>query len=123
MGLIELIQRDIKAITSNGSDFGVSMTFVSPLSVTATINGLHSKHTLSQDTEGNRANINNAHVSFSESSLTALGYPTRNNRDEFDMIGHMVTVADSTGEDITYKISENYPDETVGLMVCILKLT
>lgn len=120
MNLTDAIQRDIKLITSNDKEFGRSMTFVAPNGTTATIVGLHSKHTLSQDTEGNRINHKNSHVSFSEDLLTALSYPTRNAAGEFTMIGHKVTVIDSTGLSPTYRIMENYPDETVGLMVCIL---
>lgn len=121
MSLIDQIKQDIKDITSNSNDFGAQLVFVAPTLETATIFGLHSKHTMSQDTEGNRINSKNAHISFSEELLTELNYPTRNAAGEFTLIGHKVTVMDSTGLSPTYKISENYPDETIGLMVCILK--
>lgn len=119
MGLIEQVKADAKQIMENTGDFGVVMTFVAPDNSTATVAGMHTKHRISLSPEGIPINARNAHVSVSEESLTALGYPVRVG-DEVEMTGHKVTVKDSTGEDKTYVIREWFPDETIGLIVCIL---
>ena len=119
MGLIDQAKSDIKDITSNLNDFGVSMTFMAPTNETATINGLHSKHHLNIDTDGNMINSKNAHISFSESLLTAKGYPVRKNG-EVNLKDHKVAVKDSTGNNITYIINQWFPDETIGLIMCTL---
>jgi hypothetical protein len=119
MSLLDQARADIEQITSNADDFGVSITFLAPDNVTTiTINGLHTKHHLGVDTDGNRANVKNAHISFAESLM--IGYPIRNAAGEVNLAGHKVTVKDSTGVDLQYIIREWYPDETVGLIVCIL---
>ncbi len=120
MGLIDQIRADIKSITSNSVDFGVPMVLTAPTLQTITINGLHSKHHLGIDSEGNRVNAKNAHVSFSEKALADLSYPVRNIHGEINLKGHKVNVADSSGVVKFYKIKEWYPSETTGLIVCIL---
>ena len=120
MGLIDQAKSDIEDITSNTDGFGVALFFEGPCGEFAEITGLHTKHHLGVDTEGNSVNSKNAHVSFSEKFLTDLNYPVRNLDGEVSMVGHKVRVKDSTGLDKTYVIEENYPDETIGLIVCIL---
>jgi hypothetical protein len=120
MSLLDQIRLDIEQITANNQEFAVSATFTSPDGETATINVIHSKHHLGIDTDGNRVNSKNAHISFAENNLTAEGYTVRNAADEVSMINHRVTVADSTGIQKEYVIKEAYPDEMVGLIVCIL---
>ena len=120
MGLIAQIQQDIKQITSNADEFGVTLSFVSPDGDEATITGLATKHHFSIDTEGRPVNAKNAHCSFSEELLTEVGYPVRNSRDEVSLKGHKVSWMDSTGKQCEYVIEEWYPDETIGLIVCIL---
>jgi len=121
MGLIAQAKADWQAITSNTSEWGVTMTLTAPTGETATINGLHTKHHLGIDMEtGRPVNTKNAHVSFSEKLLTDAGYPVRNAQGEVSLKGHKVTVADSTGANMTYVIKEWFPDETIGVIVCIL---
>ena len=120
MGLREQAKADIAAITSNLDEWGWVLKFDDKNGNLATINGLHTKHHLGVDTDGNRVNSKNTHCSFSEQFLTVRGYPVRNEKKEVAMIGHLVTAVDSAGIEWTYVITENYPDEKVGLIVCIL---
>lgn len=120
MGLIAQAKADWQAITSNTDEWGVSMTLLAPTSETATIKGLHTKHHLGIDTEGRPVNTKNAHVSFSEKLLTDAGYPVRNAAGEVYLKDHRVTVKDSTGNDAIYVIRQWFPDETIGVIVCIL---
>ncbi len=119
MGLIDQAKSDIKDITSNPDEFGVSITFTAPTNETATINGLHSKHHMSVNTEGIMINSKNAHISFSEELLTAKNYPVRTDG-EVKLNNHKVSVKDSTGISKNYVIREGFPDETIGLITCIL---
>lgn len=116
MGLLSDIQQDIQDITSNADEFGVEMT-ISNGTDSITVVGLHAKRHLMDDTDGNNISTRKSYVSFSESLMT--GYPVRINN-VVSMIGHTVTVPDSTGTRYTYVINQSYPDETVGLIVCIL---
>lgn len=124
MGLLEQARKDIAKITGNKTTgWGASLTFTPRANkggAEVTITGLHSKHHLGEDTDGNRVNSKNAHVSFSDSFLVAAGYPIRNLKGEMDMVGDKVKATDSTGQEWAYIIRETYPDETVGLTCCIL---
>lgn len=120
MSLLDQIKKDVQTITGNAGDFAVSIQLTAPTLEEATVNGLHTKHHLGVDTEGNMVNSRNAHISIAEALLTAAKYPARNAQGEVSMHDHLVRVADSTGVTKSYKVKEAYPDETVGLIVMIL---
>ena len=121
MNLIDRARYDTQRITSNlNNGFGVSMTLIAPGGATATVIGLHTKHWLSVDTEGNQVDSKNAHASFAEKFLKEVNYPLRNGQGEVDLSKHKLKVKDSTGVEWTYVIERSFPDETVGLIVCIL---
>ena len=120
MGAIQQMMDEALAITTSLDGWAVEMTFTAPDLTTAAITGLHTKHHMGFDTDGNRVSAKNAHVSFSEKVLTDLAYPVRNAKGEVTLIGHLVAVKDSTGFVKNYIIRETYPDETIGLIVCIL---
>lgn len=125
MSLTQQSIDDLKQITSNGDDFGVSITLKSPDGFNATFNGFHTKHHLGIDNEGNDVNSKKASVAFSEGNLPT-GYSIR-----VSTVGHMafgevnlknykVDVADSTGVVKNYKAQQWFPDEKLGLIVLIL---
>ena len=121
MSLTEKAIADAQQITSNGNDFGVSCVFVSPLNVTATVNVLHTKHNTGYDSEtGERIQSKIASIAVSEPLLNSVGYVTRDNAGECTLKNHRVSITDSTGIVKEYKVSENYPDEKIGLIVLIL---
>lgn len=122
MGLISQAIDDIKEITSDLDEWGVVITLTAPDLSTAKLNGLHTKHHLAVDQDGKQVNSRSAHVSFSESNLLAsnVDYPLRNSKNEVVLKGHKVSVSDSTGLLRTYIVREWFPDETIGLIVCIL---
>ncbi len=122
MGLRDRAKSDIENITSNSSTgFGIEMTFTSPDNKTATITGIHSKHHLGIDTDGNAVNSEKAHVSFSEKFLIDALYPVRNAAGEVDLVNHRVSVKDSTGIVKEYVMQSIFPNETVGLITCIIQ--
>jgi hypothetical protein len=123
MGLFEQAQKDAAFITSNSaSGFGIQLFLQEPSGQTATINGIHTKHHLGIDTEGNMVNSKKAHVCFSEQVLLLANplYPVRNSKGEVSMAKHKVTVKDSTGSDKQYVALQWFPDEAIGVITCIL---
>lgn len=105
---------DIDRITQAG--FGVDLVFTAPDFTVANVRGLASRHHLSIDPEtGQPVNSNNIHVSVSERLLAAASYPYLDSEGEIYMVNHKVAF-----EGKTYLINENFPDETLGLIVCIL---
>jgi hypothetical protein len=120
MGIIEQAQKDIERITSDLNGFGIAMTIISPSGITADIVGIHAKHHLGIDTEGNAVNFKKAHIAISEKLLVDQGYPVRRNG-QVDLRDHIVKVKDSTGTLCVYAIQTWFPDETVGLIVCHLE--
>ena len=98
------------------------MVFTAPTGETATVYGVHTKHNTSIDQDGMRVNSPNVHVSVSERLLIEQYYPVRNDKNEVVMATdrHKVTVADSNGLEITYKVLECWPDQTLGVLVMLL---
>jgi len=120
MGLREQAKADIENITSNTNEFAISMTWTSPDAETCTVSGLHTRHHLGVDTDGNAVNSRKAHVSVAEQHFIDAGYTIRNANGEVDLDGHKVVVNDSNGVARTYEIQEWFPNETVSLITCIL---
>jgi len=120
MNLIDQAKADIEQITSNLNEFAVEIIFTSPTEQTATISGLHTKIHLGVDTDGLAVNSKKAHISFSEKFLTDASYPVRNSSGEVNLRNHRVSVKDSTGNLKNYTVKEIFPDETIGLITCML---
>lgn len=120
MSILDLAKADIEHITGSADDAGVELTFTAPApgNESIVINGIHSKHHMAYDNDGKPVNSRNAHVSFAESLM--VGYPVRDGSGEVNLKDHRVSVKDSTGVAKTYVIREWFPDETVGLITCIL---
>lgn len=119
MGLWETAKNDIANITTNTDEWGKSATFTAPDSTTATVNVLPTKHWTGWSEDGARVSSKYGSIAVSESILEAAGYPVRID-DEVNLENHRVSVEDSTDTVKNYTILEWYPDEAVGLIVCIL---
>ena len=118
MGLMEQAQIDTNFITTNLNDFSTEFTITSPTAVILNAKGLFIKHHLGVDSDGNMVNSKKATITFAERSMGS--YPLRNLKGQVDLRGHKISVADSTGIVSNYMIREWFPDETIGLIVCIL---
>lgn len=123
MSILDLARKDWQSITSDLAGFGVSLDLEAPNAETVTVVGLATKHHIGIDTDGNLVNTKNAHCSFSEALLLENNpsYPLRGTDGEVALQGHKLTYADSTGGNKVYVIREWFPDETVGMVVCILE--
>lgn len=111
----------VKRIRTDPNGFTKSIQFIAADGITtATINGMSSVIHLGVDNQGEFVNSRKAHISITESSLTDLGYTTRDQNNALILKGNRVNVMDSTGTSEKYVIREIYPDEALGLLVCIL---
>ena len=121
MGMIETAQAAVKRIRMDPNGFTKSMQFTAADGITmATIRGMSAVIHLGVDNQGEFVNTRKAHISFSESSLSDTGFPVRDQNGTLIIKGNRVDVIDSTGEIEQYVIREIYPDEAVGLLVCML---
>ncbi len=121
MGILDLVKSDWKSITTNTNDFGVDITLTTPTdSQSIEIVGLATRHHLGINSEGLLVNSRNVHVSFSEQQLIDESYPYLDANNEVNIKKHKVTFNDSRGDSRTYIIKEFFPDETIGVIVCIL---
>ena len=120
MSLLDTARMDAKNIVQG--EFSSPCTITNPQrSVSVSLSALATKHhiIINPDT-GQPVNAKNAHICLSETKLNELGYITRVNG-EVSLVGHFINVSDSTGIVKKYKISETWPNETLGLIVCILQ--
>ena len=110
-----------KFVTKGGFQEEIKLVSLSPNPVTINTIGLASKHWINFDTDGIPVNSKNAHICLNEQELSENNYPYRNSEQEVDLFNHRVSVKDSTGILKEYVIKEWYPNETLGLLICILK--
>lgn len=121
MDLLAAIRTDMQTITQG--EFSVLINVTPPEStVSISVRGLASKfHFQINPDTGLPANSKKAYCSMSETILENAGITVRNSNGEVCLLGYKVEWVDCTGESKTYKIVENFPDETLGLIVCMLK--
>jgi len=116
---LERAKYDWLRFSTNGG-FQVALTLTpvsgSPLQCV----GLATKHHNSIGSDGLPVNSKNAHISLIESYLIGLGYVVRDSNGEVNLRNHRVSFADSSGVVKNYIIKETLPDETVGVITCIL---
>lgn len=118
--LLALARKDAKNhITKGGFEENITLQ-TADSSVSIDITGFATKHFINYDSDGLPINTKNVHICINEDDLVALSYPVRNSKNEVVLLNHKVTFKDSTGQDRNYQINENYPDESLGLIVCIL---
>lgn len=120
MSLLDTAREDLAIFTGDLNDFGIEITFITPDDVkTVIVVGYATKHHTKFDEDGVRVSSKVASVSVMEKFLTDLGYPVRQNS-EVNMVDHKVSFADSTGNVRNYKITEMFPDESLGLITFML---
>lgn len=116
---IEDARRDIQEISQG--EFGVDIKITNLANFSVNLKGLISLHHLGIDPEnGQQVNTKNVHCSLSEVKLNSLGYVTRNANNEVNLKAHKVEFKNALGILGKYRINETYPNETTGLIVCIL---
>lgn len=121
MSLIAQAKADIEQITTNTDEWSVPMELINRAGETLNIKGIHTKIHLAIDTEGNPVDSKQAHVAFSEKTVTDLGWSIRNADNEVDLRGYRVNVKDSSGVVKNYIMLRWFADETIGLITCMLE--
>lgn len=119
--MLERARKDMVNIINN-SGFGIDCEIIPPIGDSISINALFTSHNNSVSTDGISVNAKNIHISIAESDLIANGYTVRNINGEVDLRNHRISCKDSTGDIKNFIITETMPDETLGLIVCILGL-
>ncbi len=118
--ILKAAKRDAKKFVLKGG-FQVGITITNPTSgLIIQTTGLATKHHISFDTDGNAINAKNVHICIDESDLIKKGYIVRNSNKEITLLNHIVSYADSSEEEKKYIVLQNYPDEVLGLIVCVL---
>lgn len=118
-GLLQAAKADAKKHVMEGG-FEETITLSTPDGASSIeTTGFATKHHINFDTDGTAINAKNAHICVDENSLSLAGYPVRID-EEVNLLNHRVIFADSSGINKKYIIKENFPDETLGLIVCIL---
>ena len=118
--LLNKARRDSKKyVTKGGFQENIILETINGL-VRIETTGFVSKHWINYDTDGSAVNSKNAHICLDEEQLVLLNYPVRNSQNEVHLYNHRVFTNDSSGVEKSYVIKEWFPDETLGLIVCIL---
>ena len=122
MSLTERSRLDMQRITSKATDFAVPATFTDLASEVAVVNVLHTKHNTAYDPEGVTTNVRIASIAVSNQKVLEANanYDYLNAENNVTYLDHSVSVPDAGGVTRNYIVSENYPDETLGLTVLIL---
>jgi len=121
MSLIEKIQRDARRFVSNGNNFAVPITF-SNGTLSVTVNGTVKRHHTHYNDMGVAVSSSEASCTVHEKDLIAAGYIIRDGNGRVSMANNYASWQDSNGTLIRYKITQWFPDDLLGLIVCILSL-
>ena len=123
MNLYEQANKDIQNITTNQNEWGVTIILTEPKGQTVTVTGIHCKHHLGVDTDGNLISSKTAHVTISENAILQANpyFPVRDLSSEVDFKNYQVVVKDSTEVLKKYMMQKWMPDETIGLITCVLE--
>lgn len=120
MGLLEDIQEDVRDILSDEEDFALPVTFTSNTNPTVIVvcGALAFRHSLVVDSNtGLLVNGKNARITVSELSLSQLNYPVRNDANAVAMKDHIVSWTDASKQTRTYIVTQQFPDESTGLIL------
>ena len=110
-----------KIATSGG--FTVTATLSTPDNLTTLpVTGLGTGTWMVFEDLRNGKPVNSASNSFNipEAQLIAANYPYKNSRQKISMVGHKVIVTDNAGMAGTFEITEQHPNATLGMIICIL---
>lgn len=120
-GLILQLARQMskRIVTSLGFEEDIKLSNIDE-SLTIEIKGFATKHHINYDGDGNPINSQNAHLCITEDDLIKLSFPYRNQNGKIGLKQCKVLVKDSSGIEKKYIVIENFPNETLGLIVLIL---
>lgn len=120
MSLLEHARLLWKRTTTDTGDFAMEAVFTSPANQTAGVKVWHTRHQMAIDELGHAINANQAHVTVSEQTLLDADYTTRNVDGKIELTGHRVTITYPTGEERTYQVQNQFPNETIKTITLLL---
>ena len=120
--ILDFARRDMQNITMNSnSGFAIEVIFKhKTTNQEITVKGIHGKHHLSIDTDGNAVNGRKAHVNVAEIQFIDAEYQIRNSKGIVQAKDHIIKCKDANGVLCTYTIDQYFPDETLGNILFIL---
>lgn len=121
MGLLETARQDMGDIIGSENDFSIPMVLIKPDKTEINIIGLHTRHHLGVNTDGQTVESRTSHAAFMETQVTGQGESIRNGQGDVDLDKWTLKAPDSTGTEHTYAFQKRFPDETFGLITCILE--
>lgn len=122
MGLLDRAKADYRKHVTSNTGAGVTITVTNPEgTITVEVVSVAMSRHLSVDLEGSPEGSKNTHICMIEATLNEQGYVTRDSNAIVDMFNHKVSFADSTGVVKHHIIGQTFPDETLGLILCLLK--
>lgn len=120
MSLAERVILDTQRITSNSNEFATPATFISPGGQTIEVLGIKKIHHTALDDMGSVINAKQAAISVAETQFTDQGHSIRNSKGVVSILDYKVYLTASNGDVQSYKVQSTYPDETFGVITCIL---
>jgi hypothetical protein len=144
MNLIDLVNKIVQSTLENNSPTGWGTIIIISLkdgSQPYSFSGLAIKHFTKTNNFGEIINTKQAHINFSENSLYVYlldefenniidefgnniildsSFLVRNNEGEIALLECRVAWKDSSGRMLNYSIEQQFPDETIGMITCIL---
>lgn len=119
--LLDKIKKDAAKIITDKKGFAVPIKITTPdKTTTVEFSGLFTEHYSGVGDDGRRVSSQNAHLSFPEKALTDQGYVTRNSKGDVDLKQHVFEVTIDSETIKTYWAASYHPDNTLGLILCIL---
>lgn len=119
MGIFDLAKEDSKRFTKQ-----VPLTFyriVEEEEVSVDVEGMFTNHHLGIDPDTRTlVNSKNIQCTVHEANLIDAGFMTRNASGFIKLLDCFVKATRSDGVLKEYKVTETYPDETLGIIVCTL---
>lgn len=112
----------IKEVTTDyTAGFGTAVTFTTPDGLTTVICGaIAIRHSIAINEYNAPVKGTTARVTVSESALKELGYPTRDVNNRISLLTNKVSWVDVDGNTNNFIITELFPGNTNGIIVCTL---
>ena len=136
MNAFNRIQGAVQNYLNSPFGFSVATTFTTPAittspnyvtpAVSVTVNAMPIKHAfeiVGINSAGLFTRSTTIRVTVVEAILIAAGFPTRNATKESKLKDCLVSFTDTNGNPVSGTITEVRPDDSVGLLVCQVRVT
>lgn len=116
MSLLEQARKDWNQFTSTGG-FEVTFSFVARTGEEIDVLGVFADTTLTEEFDtGAFANMRTVFCSVSFAQFDGSDYPLRNDKGQISLFDHKVSFTNASGTEYRYRVSQAFPDNTVGVI-------